>query len=209
MDSIMDFKPEAVVVGAGMFPDNPIPLHWLEERDVRVVCCDGAANSYIPKGMPLWRIVGDCDSLRPDYLRDYAPVIRRFRDQETNDQTKAVNYLLRHGVRRIAIIGATGLREDHTLGNISLLVDYRRKGIDARIYTDSGVFVPVESRIEFSCPKGTQVSVFNFGAKGFKSTGLRYPLYDFTSWWQGTLNHTTADRFTIEASGDFLLFVNY
>jgi hypothetical protein len=36
-----------------------------------------------------------------------------------------------------------------------------------------------------------------------------YPLYDFTKWWQGTLNRTTAERFTISAKGDYLVFIAY
>ena len=57
-------------------------------------------------------------------------ILHRISDQETNDQTKAVNFLLAQGKRRIAIIGATGNREDHTLGNISLLSDYLRAGAE-------------------------------------------------------------------------------
>ena len=59
-------------------------------------------------------------------------------DQETNDQTKAVNYLMEKGFRRIAIVGATGRREDHTLGNISLLMEYMRMGQKYVMYTDYG-----------------------------------------------------------------------
>ena len=32
-------------------------------------------------------------------------------------------YLLSKGKRRIAIVGATGKREDHTIGNVSLLME--------------------------------------------------------------------------------------
>lgn len=208
MDSILNFTPQAVVVDAGEFPVSAIPLRILSSCE-KIVCCDGAANRYIASGRPLWRIVGDCDSLLPEYLRDYAPVVRRFSEQETNDQTKAVNYLKRHGMTKIAIVAATGHREDHTLGNISLLMDYLREGVEARIYTDYGVFIPVCGRVEFECPEGSQVSIFNFGARGFKSEGLEYPLYDFSNWWQGTLNETTSSSFTIEAEGYFLIFVNY
>lgn len=35
----------------------------------------------------------------------------------------------------------TGKREDHTLGNISLLLYYLQEGIDVRAYTDYGVFI--------------------------------------------------------------------
>ena len=47
----------------------------------------------------------------------------------------------------------------------------------------------------------------NFGAKGLKGEGLVYPLSDFTNWWQGTLNEATSNRFTIQCTGEYLVFL--
>ena len=208
MDSILDFEPEAVIIDAGSFPVSEFALRWLKDCR-RIVCCDGAANRYIGAGGCPWRIVGDCDSLSPEIRRDFSDIIRRVPDQETNDQTKSVRYLMAKGVRRIAILGATGKREDHTLGNLSLLMDYLREGVDARAYTDYGVFIPCEGDREFYCGEGCQFSIFNFGATGLGAEGLRYPLRDFDRWWQGTLNETTSEKVTIHARGAYLVFINY
>lgn len=207
MITITDFQPEAVVLGAGDYPRHPLPHAFLAHP--RLVCCDGAANAFLSTGQVPWRIVGDGDSLAEAYRRQYASIVRRFADQETNDQTKAVTYLHARGIRRIAIVAATGRREDHTLGNISLLADYLHAGVEARIYTDHGVFIPLQEDADFRCPAGTQVSIFNFSATGLRGKGLRYPLSDFTNWWQGTLNETTGDTFTIRAQGTYLVFINY
>lgn len=208
MDTISDFRPEAVVVDAGTMPTNPLATRFLNECD-RVVCCDGAADAFIASGRMPWRIVGDCDSLSPQVRDKYADIVRRVSEQESNDQTKAVRYLARKGVRSIVILGATGRREDHTLGNISLLMEYLKMGIDARIYTDYGVFLRCSGDSEFSCKPGTQVSIFNFGAKDMSSEGLRWPIRDFSSWWQGTLNEAETGVFSIKAKGEYLVFVNY
>lgn len=208
-ETIMGYHPEAIVIDAGLFPTTPIPLEFLQ-RCNRVVCCDGAANSYLSSpDAKVWRIVGDCDSVNERIKERYGALIRRIPDQETNDQTKAVTYLEARGIKKIAILGATGLREDHTLGNISLLVEYMRRGIEARAYTDYGVFIPANGEMEFECYTGCQVSIFNFGATGMSSEGLRYPIRDFTNWWQGTLNETMHDIFKIRATGDYLVFINY
>lgn len=207
-DSIMDFKPEAVVIDAGDYPRNPKARRWLE-MDLPVVCCDGAADDFIEHGGMPWRIVGDGDSMS-DRIRDtYSEIIRPNPDQETNDQTKAVTYLLRKGIHRIVILGATGKREDHTLGNISLLIEYMRMGVDARIYTDHGVFMAIEGERRFDCEAGTQVSIFNFGAHDIRSEGLKYPLRDFTSWWEGTLNEAPDGTFMLRAKGPLLVFICY
>ena len=148
------------------------------------------------------RIVGDGDSLSVENQKRYASIIRYNPDQETNDQTKAVNYLMEKGFRRIAIVGATGRREDHTLGNISLLMEYIRMGAEVRMYTDYGFFVPMKGDCRFFCRKGVQVSIFAFGTQGLRGEGLAYPLRDFTNWWQGTLNEATGEEFVIRGEGE-------
>lgn len=208
MNTIDDFAPEAIIIDAGSFPTSERALRWLD-GNIRVVCCDGAANRFLATGRKAWRIVGDGDSVAPEIAARYGDIIRRFPDQETNDQTKSVRYLASKGVRNIAILGATGMREDHTLGNISLLVEYLRRGVTARAYTDYGVFIPVEGTRTFEVPVGTQISIFNFGARGMTADGLRYPIRDFKSWWEGTLNETTSESFTIRAEGFYLVFLNY
>lgn len=208
MDTIDAFRPEAVIVGGGDFPTHPFPLGLIKDTE-RIVCCDGAANEFLKRGMKPWRVVGDCDSLLPETYTAFTDIVRPNPDQETNDQTKAVTYLVKKGIRHIAIVAATGRREDHTLGNISLLIEYMRQGIEVRMFTDYGVFIPCRNNRSFQCPTGTAVSIFSFGTQGMEAEGLRYPLRDFTTWWQGTLNTVEADSFTIRCKGDYLVYLNY
>ena len=199
---------EAVILANGDYPSNEKPLQILEEAPF-VVCCDGGANEYIAKGHLPNIIIGDGDSLSEENRLKHASLLHHIPDQETNDQTKAVQYLLAQGKRNIAIVGATGKREDHTIGNVSLLMEYMRMGAVVRSYTDYGVFIPCKDTCTFNCNIGQQVSIFNFTAKNLQSEGLAYPIYDFTSWWQGTLNECTDTSFTIKAEGEYLLFINY
>lgn len=208
MDTIYDFSPEGVVVDAGDFPEAPLAVQMMD-CGAPVVCCDSAAATYLASGRMPWRIVGDMDSIGDDITQRYAEIIRHVPDQETNDQTKAVMYLKRHGMKRVAIVGATGKREDHAMGNIALLDSYASAGVEARIYTDYGVFIPVNGRIELHSSAGTAVSVFSMGAQRFRSGGLMYPLYDFNELWQGTLNKMTGNRAVIEAEGRYLVYVAY
>lgn len=199
---------EAVVLANGDYPTNPLPLKVLAEAPY-VVCCDGGADEYIRQNHVPDVIIGDGDSLSEKNREKYGHILHRLSDQETNDQTKAINFLLSQNKRRIAIVGATGKREDHTLGNISLLIDYMRAGADVRTYTDYGVFIPCRDTQTFSCQPGQQVSIINFTAHGLRGKGLAYPLSDFTNWWQGTLNECTGTEFTIEATGEYLIMINY
>lgn len=202
-------KIEAVVLANGEYPTHPLPLKILADAPY-VVCCDGGANEYIRQGYIPDAIVGDGDSLSEENRLRYSSLLHSFpEDQETNDQTKAVNFLLAQGKRHIAILGATGKREDHTIGNISLLIEYLRYGAEVRTYTDYGVFIPCRDTHTFPCHPGQQVSIINFTAHGLHGKGLVYPLSDFTNWWQGTLNCCTGTEFTIEAEGEYLIMINY
>lgn len=200
------YTPEAVILANGEYPTHPLPLRMLEEAKF-VVCCDGAANEYISRGHTPDVIIGDGDSLSPEYKELFAPIIHRIADQETNDQTKAVLFLQKKGYRKIAIVGATGKREDHTLGNISLLIDYMKENLEIRTITDYGVFMLASGTQTFESHPGQQVSIINFGAKGLKGEELVYPLSDFSNWWQGTLNEATANQFTIHCIGEYLVYL--
>lgn len=201
-----NYTPEAVILANGEYPTHPLPLRILEEAKF-VVCCDGAANEYIARGHTPDIIIGDGDSLLPEYKERFSSIMHQISDQETNDQTKAVLFLQEKGFGKIAIVGATGKREDHTLGNISLLIDYMKMGMEVRTITDYGAFIPVKDTQTFASHPGQQVSILNFGAEGLQGEGLVYPLSDFSNWWQGTLNEATANRFTIHCKGDYLVFL--
>ncbi|MDO5496914.1 MAG: thiamine diphosphokinase [Alistipes sp.] len=199
---------EAVILANGDYPSAELPLQILLQGRY-VVCCDGGADHYIAKGYTPDAIIGDGDSLSEENRRRFADIIHYSPDQETNDQTKAVRFLLEKGIRHIAIVGATGKRDDHTLGNIALLAEYRRMGADVRSYTDYGVFIPCSGECRVECKKGAQVSIFNINANSLTSKGLRYPIYDFSQWWQGTLNEAVEGHFSISGNGDYIVYVTY
>ena len=199
---------DAVIVAGGEFPTAPLPLGILQSAPY-VVCCDGAADHYIATGRVPNAIVGDGDSISTGNREKFAHLLHIITEQESNDQTKAVRFLIEKEMRRIAIVGATGKREDHTIGNISLLIEYARKGCDVRSFTDHGVFIPCNGTTTHKCCKGQQVSIFSITAKEMSADGLRYPIYDFNNWWQGTLNECTGEEFTINATGWYLLFISY
>ncbi len=199
---------DAVIIANGEYPTAAVPLQIIESAPF-VVCCDGGANEYIARGNTPDIIIGDGDSLNAANREKYSHILHCIDEQETNDQTKAVGWLLQHGYKRIAIVAATGKREDHTLGNISLLIEYMRAGACVHSFTNYGTFIPCKDSFTLPTRKGEQISIINFTASGLSSQGLRYPLYDFTNWWQGTLNEAVADSVTIECKGEFLIFANY
>ncbi len=197
-----------VILAAGNYPEHEIPLRILQEAET-VVCCDSAAERYLAEGNVPTAIVGDGDSLSEELKLQYASIWHHEVEQDTNDLSKAMRFLTRQGIKQFAILGATGKREDHTLGNISLLIDFMQQGLDVQMFTNHGVFIPCQGQRSFQVEIGQQVSIISFGAQGFKAQGLKYPLHDFTNWWQGTLNEATETEVTIYAQGDYLVYMVY
>ena len=192
---------DAVILAHGDFPQAEIPLDLL--RQAPFVCaCDGAVNHY-PQADA---IVGDGDSV-PESLRNR---LIRIDEQEDNDLTKATRYCLSKGMRRIVYLGATGQREDHTLGNISLMVRYMQEmGVEPLLATDHGWFVVAEGESAFASFKGQQVSIFNMTCNALSSEGLLWQAYPYRQWWQGTLNESAGDSFTLKGDGVYLVYRTY
>lgn len=85
--------PETIILADGDFPSHPLALEWLRQCPY-VVCCDGAANTYIRSGRMPEAIVGDGDSLLPGIKERYASLIHSEAEQETNDLSKAFRFCL-------------------------------------------------------------------------------------------------------------------
>ena len=206
---IQDFK--TVILADGSFPEHEIVLSFLHNA-AQIICCDGAVRNLIAYGLVPNYIVGDLDSIPKELKERFASILRPNPDQETNDLTKAVHFCIENGWEEITILGATGKREDHTLGNLSLLTDYA-ENVNVQLLTDYGVFVPQLETTSYQSYPGQQVSIFNLCSYTvFTTHHLAYPLNKrkITSWWQGTLNEAMSNCFTIEIDeGKVLVFREY
>lgn len=202
---------DCIIVANGSFPQTAGPLELLKSAPP-IIACDGAVQNLHERGLIPTAIVGDLDSIPPAMLQLYADRIHTVEDQEINDLTKAVRFAHSSGFRNLLILGATGLREDHTLGNISLLTDYAPLFDQVEMISDYGRFVPVLQTATLPCIPGQQISIFSMYPCGEITTeGLRWPITRrrLTSWWQGSLNEATGTEFTLTLSPDARLIVYF
>jgi len=198
-----------VIIANGRFPSHPVPLSCIREAEY-IICCDGAANDFIARGGVPDAIVGDCDSISEENKIRFADILHPNPDQETNDLTKSVQFCVENGRQEIIIVGGTGKREDHTLGNISLLADYAELA-EVIMVTNWGIFTPIHSITEFKSYKGEQVSIFSIDPKKLTTHNLKYPVEGriLTNWWQGSLNESLGDSFSIDPEGRVIIFQAY
>ena len=203
--------PSTAILANGAFPAHPAPLAALRTAE-RIVCCDGAAAKLVAAGLTPAAIVGDLDSLSPDLRARFRDRLHLDTRQADNDLAKAFRYCVQQGWRRLVILGATGLREDHTLGNLGWLADFATQA-EVALLTDTGVFAAVTQPTTFASHPGQQVSLFTFdGRTVLHAHGLRYPVDKLqpTRWWQATLNEASGEQFELRAEGGpALVFMTY
>ena len=192
------------ILAQGDFPTSERCLQMMWEAD-RLICCDGAAATALAAGFEPDEIVGDLDSLDAALRERFASRLFHDRDQECNDQTKAFRRALSYRPSRIVILGATGRREDHTLGNISLLADYTVQAPDCHVemWSDYGHFEVIRDSATLPSRPGQEISLFSFDPTlKVHADGLRYPTdaVVFDSLWKATLNVASAPTFTLTLS---------
>jgi thiamine pyrophosphokinase len=193
---------KTIIVADGTFPEHEIPLGYLKNA-ARIICCDGSAQNLVLAGYIPDAIVGDMDSLSEDLKIRFADRLFPDEDQSSNDLTKAVEWCKEMNYNDIIIVGATGKREDHTIGNISLLSEYAVY-MNVRMVTDTGIFIPFMQSCNMTSFAGQQVSIFSIDPETeISSAGLKYPLekLKIKNWWVATLNEALGDHFSLEFIG--------
>lgn len=197
---------KTVILADGSYPVHEIPLDYLRKA-ARIICCDGSAETLIAGGYIPEAIVGDLDSLSVEIASRFPERLYRDDEQKTNDLTKSVKWCVARNYSDIVILGATGKREDHTIGNISLLAEYVKQA-EVMMVTDTGIITPhLESTILSSYP-GQQVSIFSIDPETeITSAGLTYRLEKMKlgNWWQATLNEATDNLFELTFEGGPLI----
>ena len=193
---------KTIILADGVFPEHEIALGYLRNAG-RIICCDGSADQLVKSGFIPYAIVGDLDSVSVEVAKTYSDRLFRDSDQETNDLTKAVRWCIGKHYNDLVILGATGKREDHTIGNISLLLEYARE-VEVIMVTDTGIIRPFLKSCTLSSVPGQQVSVFSVDPEiEITSRGLVYPLVrkKLRNWWEATLNEASGNRVELEFEG--------
>lgn len=206
---------KVVIICDGKFPRTEYPHYLIRTADY-IICCDGSLKKFLRNSLSIFGeerlpdlVIGDMDTLPASMQKKYADIILKETEQEHNDQTKAVRWALNNlkGIETIHILGATGGRADHTIGNTSLLMEYTRmfdlKDITIEMVSDDGTIFPINDTIEFECGPGRSISIFTpDNSLRIRSEGLMYPTDDvvFDNWWKATLNKTVQDNVRLELS---------
>ena len=182
-----------------------------------IIATDSGMDFLYENGVTPDIIVGDFDSATKTVLeyfegRGQTEIHRLNPVKDDTDTEYAIRLAIKHGARSIVVIGATGSRIDHVLGNISLLGIGLESGIDIRII-DANNRIRMADKpvtIEKSSQYGRFVSLIavtddnEVSLKGFKYPVTDYSFDRFTS--LGISNEIIDDHAVIDIHrGKFII----
>lgn len=193
----------------------------LDKASLSVMACDSGYENCLAIGVKPDIVIGDFDSISKEAYEKLqqsdAEIIKLNPIKDDTDIEAAVNIAIHKTSfgEFIYILGGTGKRLDHFLGNMSLLGLGCRKDRQVVIVDEYNYIQMISARetleIDKSGPEGQfgdYISVFPYGGKavGVTMTGFKYPLEDATL--EG-FNTLTVSNEIVEEMGTITLKEGY
>jgi thiamine pyrophosphokinase len=201
----------ALILANGNPPNKRLFQKYLASADW-FICADGGANTAARFGCAPNLIIGDFDSVRKETLRVFNKVAKqKLKNQNSTDLEKALAAAIRKKCTEIIVLGATGGRLDHAIGNLSALAKYSSK-TSIKFIDDTGEFIPVGHKLEITLPVGTSISLLPLSrCSAIVTTGLKWNLNNELLQLgirESTSNSVVSSHVNIKVrSGDLIAFV--
>jgi thiamine pyrophosphokinase len=167
-----------------------------------IVAVDGGLAHVGQLGLIPHIIIGDLDSVDKQDIPHYEElgvIIRQFpQEKDETDLELAIQYVIESGFNRILLLGATGGRIDHFLGNLYLCSNPRFKEIDIKIITNNSEMFFCKKNQEITGEPGDLISLIPISEQvcGVSTQGLKYPLVneELTRWKSRGISNVMLDK---------------
>ncbi|MCL6476556.1 MAG: thiamine diphosphokinase [Firmicutes bacterium] len=170
-----------LIVLNGQPPQQELLQSVVVEADV-LIGADAGAERLREAGLRIDYVVGDFDSV-PAQLLQSLPAESVIHDpgQDDTDLEKALRFAVtRWQHPQIVVVGTTGDRLDHVLGNVCGAVRYADRA-EIRFVEDHSITYFGHRRVHFDAPRGATVSLLPLGeVHGVRTEGLKWALHGET-----------------------------
>jgi len=190
----------------GKCPKHTNPLKILNSANT-VICTDGSANSLLQNEMVPQVIIGDLDSLNIDE-KSFDGLLIQDSNQNNTDLEKALNWSIKYGIEEMSILGATGLREDHSIANLFIFAEYYSK-LNLTMVTNHFTITCHMGNKIFDSKMGQTVSLFVAKPNTIITTRhLKYPIKDrcLLPSSKAISNESLKSIFSVESNKPVLVF---
>ena len=200
----------------GEFEKNDRLIKQINQSEL-IVAVDGGLQHVMASGFTPHVIIGDLDSINSTDLENFeqtgVDIIKFPVQKDETDLELAVDYVLNLGFEEIFILGATGGRIDHFLGNFLLFSNPKYQQYKISILTKNSEIFYCKTYQPLTGAKGDMVSLIPISevVLGIKTTGLMYPLNneDLIRWKsRGISNQMLDHKALIEFESGLLLCVH-
>jgi len=187
----------ALILCNGEPPSLELLAQHLPQSDL-VICTDGALHWVEAMGCRPQVLIGDMDSAATAAeceVVDCGP----HEAQEDTDAEKALRLALERGAERIVLLGATGIRLDHTLGNVWLAARYHDRA-EVVLADDWGELRVTSGRLVLPTELGRVISLMALTPDvSLDTEGLRWPLHGaFDMGTRGLSNEATGVEVVVD-----------
>lgn len=154
-----------------------------------VMAADSGLDFLYRTGIMPDVIVGDFDSVKSDaldYFREFEHIEMCMLNPEKDDTDTefAIREAIRRGASKITIVGGTGTRIDHVLGNICLLGIGLEENVKIVLLDEHNRIRMIDKPLVLKKEEqyGQYISLVPYSDRvtGVTLTGLKYPLTDYT-----------------------------
>ena len=200
------FNKPFIILANGQYPSHPTALNKLHAAGT-IICTDGSANKLLENGLTPNVIIGDMDSITVGQ-NSFKGLYVKISDQDNTDLDKALEWCKLNSLSPLTVLGASQLREDHTIGNLILLANYSDE-LDINFVTDYFTITCHQGKRSFTSFKEQLVSILPVeDIQSITTEGLEFPLIDepFPISSRGISNRATGHQFIITSSRKIWVF---
>ncbi|MCK4357311.1 MAG: thiamine diphosphokinase [Candidatus Cloacimonetes bacterium] len=180
-----------------------------------IIAADGGANYLCKKGIIPDVLIGDFDSISPEYLnvlKKKSNIIKFPVDKDKSDTELAIEYCLKNGYNDITLINAVDGRLDHSLTNIFLIEKFIKQGLKLHFLNAKSEIYVVTNKANIPAKIGTNISLISLTDFTLvkETKALKFPLNNeklYRSSSRGISNITTEKKFSIIVSSGILLVI--
>lgn len=175
---------KAVIIAGGQIPSSDIVRDEVKDAEY-IICADRGAEVAYNHGIEPNEILGDFDSIDKSILQNFKdrniPIIKFPIEKDDTDTSIAVEEVLKRKVDEVVLLGATGTRIDHMLGNIGLLVKFLKNNIKCYIRDDNNIILLTDKDVTLNYRGYKYFSLLSYGETVKKLTikGGKYPLNNY------------------------------
>lgn len=175
---------KALIISGGKAPSLELVREEISKCDL-LICADKGAECLIKYGIYPDILLGDFDSINEDTLNDFknkkVDIVKFCSEKDFTDTEAAVEKAIENGASKIVMLGCTGSRLDHVLGNIGMLLKCLNLGVKATIKDENNEIFLINKPTKIKGKKGNIFSLLSYSSdvENLTIIGGKYPLNNY------------------------------